>query len=319
MAKRALFIFILLLIIGYIGISYYFANMVITPRKSGPFSELQAQMIEGKGFDQHPIIKDYQVPTEAMLETFDGLQLSTWHFPKDSSTCAIIFAHGWGANRFGMFKYISSFEECNCDLVFFDHRGHYRSEGEYGTGGVFEAKDLLMITDWLQEKTGFADDQIAWVGASWGAATVLTAGATDKNVAFIVADSPFESWESAVTERAVERFGSWTLALLPMVSQFVKWKTGVGIYEASAIKGSPNIEEPVFLIHSQTDEATGSQQSVRISKNLKPNNSVFHHTDWGSGHTRDFSQQPEKAKKLLQAFLAEKVDGWGFCQTSTNQ
>lgn len=64
------------------------------------------------------------------------------------------------------------------------------------------------------------------------------------------------------------------------------------------------VEEPVLLIHSQTDTETNSQQSIILSKKLQNNKSVFHHLDWGGDHSRDVYNNKDRYKVLVNDFLS---------------
>ncbi|MEL6942487.1 MAG: alpha/beta fold hydrolase, partial [Bacteroidota bacterium] len=174
----------------------------------------------------------------------------------------------------------------------YDHRMHGESDAAPATAGIKEKMDLIKVTEWLQERTQLADQQIAWVGESWGAATVLQAGALDKDVAFILADSPFQDWDSAIFERAIRDYGGWVSNIAPIVMTIVDWRADIDHNQASPKEAVKAIKEPVFLIHSQSDPETASTQSVNIAENLNPENSRFHHTNWGSKHCMDLINRP---------------------------
>ena len=84
--------------------------------------------------------------------------------------------------------------------------------------------------------------------------------------------------------------------------EIVNWRTGIDYREASPLKATAKIKEPVLLIHSKTDASTDSQQSVNIAKNLNAK-STFHHLDWGGDHTKDVLINKERFRKVVKAFL----------------
>ena len=133
-------------------------------------------------------------PAPFSFHSFDKTQIQGQYFQKsDTAACVIVLAHGWTSTWAGMLKYVPVLSDCACDLVLYDHRAHGESGGKYAIGGINEAKDLLVLTEWLKAEQGFRADQIGWLGASWGGATVLSAGADDEDVAFIIADAPFQT------------------------------------------------------------------------------------------------------------------------------
>lgn len=266
------------------------------------------------GPNAQPVNDWLSVPDSFSIEGADQKTIRGWHFKADSSNCAVILAHGWSTSRLSMIKYMYLFKDCGCDIIAYDHRGHNKSDKAYATGGIKEAEDLLKITEWTRNTTGFSDDQIGWLGVSWGGATALQAGADDENVAFIIADSPFQDWHSAVLERAIRDYGQWINVFVPTIKGIVDWRAGVRFSDASALNSAPDIDEPVLIIHSKADSATASIQSVRIAAALNPQKSDFYQTDWGNDHAEDISNNPEEFEVLVDAFLAEHVQHFGHCQ-----
>jgi dipeptidyl aminopeptidase/acylaminoacyl peptidase len=311
--RRVLPIFIVILFIAYFGISWFFSNLILHPPQGDPVQRTE-EMLAIQGPNAQPINDWLSIPDAFSIQGADDKTIRGWHFQADSSNCAVILAHGWSTSRLSMTKYIYLFEDCGCDIITYDHRGHNKSDEAYATGGIKEAEDLLTITDWVQNKTGFVDEQIGWLGVSWGGATVLQAGAEDENVGFIISDSPFQDWHSAVLERAIRDYGKWINVFVPTIKGIVKLRAGVRFNEASALDKAPDIEEPVLLIHSKADSATASRQSINIAARLNPQKSDFYHTDWGNDHAADISNNPEEFAELVDAFLAEHVKNFGNCQ-----
>ncbi len=250
------------------------------------------------------MVKLLPAPQEFTAISFDGTELQAKYYQRtDSTHCAIIFAHGWTDIWAGSLKYVPALEDCDCDFVLYDQRAHGASGGDYATGGIRESKDLLAVTEQVQKDKNLPDNRVAWMGSSWGGAAVLTAGADAKKVAFIIADAPFQNWHSAIFERAIRDYGGGIHLMSYGVMQMVNWRAGIDYTEASALKAASKVEEPVLLIHSETDLQTDSQQSVNISKQLQSPKSVFQHLDWGQDHTKDVLFNTEKYKALVNNFI----------------
>lgn len=310
--KRILLSVFSLLFVLYLGGSWYFSNLILNP----PPGDLQARSEQMRAIDgpaAQPINDWLSIPDTFTVKGADGIQLRGWHFKADSAQCAVIMAHGWSTSRLAMLKYIPLFADCGCDMVLYDHRGHNSSDKAYATGGILESKDLLRVTDWTREQTGLTMQQIGWLGVSWGGATVLQAAAVEKEVAFVVSDSPFQDWHSAVLERAIRDYGRWINAFVPTIKGLVDLRAGVQFAAASALVAAPEIEAPVFLIHSRADAATASSQSMNIAAQLNPARSIFHHTEWGNDHAADISNNPDEFKALVDQFMADQVRDFGHC------
>lgn len=302
--KRILTISLVMVGLMYLAISWVLSNRVLKPNASHEKTVEKIATYWGTTYED--LMSVLPKPTDFSVTTFDQLRLKGKYFNvSDSAQCAIIMAHGWGVTWANMLKYVPTISDCGCNLVMYDHRAHGKSGGDYGTGGINEAKDLLVVTEWLQKKYGFTDKQVGWFGSSWGAAAALTAGANAKNVAFIIADAPFQNWYSAVFERAERDYGNGITLIAPGVMQIVNFRAEVDYLDASVLNIADQIEEPVLLIHSQADQATGSIQSVNISKKLNTN-STFHHTRWGNKHVMDVVNNQKEFKELVDEFLKKK-------------
>ncbi len=312
MGKRILIIFSLLLVLGYGMICWFFSNLILTTNSS--MERTQSRIAEHWHFPMETYLAKLPPPKNFEVKSFDENIIRGKYFQrKDTAACAIVLVHGWSSTWAGMLKYTPLFEDCDCDIVMYDHRSHGASGKGLPSGSVNEARDLMAVTNWVQKNHQLSDTQIGWMGASWGGATVLKAGAESKNVGFIIADAPFQDWYSAIFERAERDYGFISKIVAPGVMQLVNWRTGVDYRNASPILAAPQIDEPVLLIHSEGDTQTASTQSVNISKHLTHPNSVFHHTQWGSEHTRDILDHTDQFIGLVDKFM-EAIDGFGTCE-----
>ncbi len=301
--KRILIITIAILLVAYVGLAWFFSNLVLTTNSS--HDNTQSRIERTWGVPHTDYLKLLPEPQDFTTKGYEDIDLHGVYFKRsDTADCAIIFAHGWSDTWEGMLKYVPVMQDCTCDFVFYDHRAHGKSGGEYPTGGIKESKDLLAVTEWTKQYFDLSGEQIGWIGASWGGATALEAGATDENVAFIISDAPYQDWHSAIFERAVRDYGSWVSAMAVGVEGLVGMRAGIDFDEASAVTAAKSIEEPVLLIHSKQDSQTESWQSVNIAKNLNEK-STFHHLDWGNDHTADVRKETEKFKGLIDDFLEE--------------
>ncbi|MDW3195583.1 MAG: alpha/beta hydrolase [Cytophagales bacterium] len=298
MIKRILIIFGVLILVLYGGTCSYFSSRVIEP----PQKPLE---------DPRELVAKYGAFTDVAITTNDGLKLNGWLFENaDSTDCGVIMVHGHGSNRYGMRHWMPYFWMKGCDVLLYDHRAHGDSEGTYGTFGVKESQDLLKVHEYFQKSTGLSNQQISWVGSSWGAATVLHAGPEVNDLAFILSDSPFKDLNAAVMERAIRDYGSWIKLLRPTIYALVKWRADFEPDQANTIARAKAIDIPVLLIHSQSDEATSSDQSEAIAAAMDPEVVTFHHTDWGSAHVKDVQNYPDRYWGLVDEFLEEQLVEW---------
>lgn len=237
-------------------------------------------------------------------------EIPFWHYQNkkgqnkhEAASCTIIMAHGWGATRLQMRKYFAAFEQFGCNYLIYDHRGHGMHKADFGSGGIIEKQDLLALVDWLQTQKGMGAEQIGLFGLSWGGATALQAAAVSNNVAFVVADSAFADWDSAIFERGIKLYGGFVKSFRLGINLMIYVRTGLWYKQASAVNNAEAITVPTLLIHSNTDSKTASSQSEAIYSRLNPSIRRFHHTHWGADHVGDFDVQPEAYTQLIAGFV----------------
>ena len=305
MIRKIVLTSIFIFLITYCSLIWFLSGLILFPHAS--MERTQKRMVEKWGTTYKKMIAQLPEPTNFSVQSFDGTILKGKYFRKiENADCALIFAHGWTDTWAGMLKYVSAFEDCDCDIIMFNQRAHDNSGGLYATGGIKEAKDLLAVTNWLQSQEGYTDQQIGWVGSSWGAAVVLTAGSYTKNVGFIMADAPFQNWYSAIFERGVRLIGPVAHVIGSQVMQIVNWRAEIDYTEASALNVTNQITEPVLLLHSKFDSHTAPQQAINIAEKLNKK-STFHLLDWGGNHTHDVLFNKEKFKQLVNQFLRKNA------------
>ena len=309
--KRIVLGLLALVVVAVFGASWYFSGLVITP--NGRTDEMQMARIEENWGQPVSLYTDrLSEPEEFRFETFDGLSLfGRYYEHPEGNDCGAVITHGWGATGFSMVKVAWIYYERGCDVVLYDHRSIGRSEGTYGSFGVYEREDVLSAVAWLEERAGLETSQIGLVGESYGAAAVLQAAPNEPGLAFVVADSSYQDLYTAIAERAIRDFGDGITVLLVPSLTMAGMRNDFDYREASPLLAAPNIEVPVMLVRSQADEDTSSDQSQNIFDALTTDEAVFHHLDWGSIHGRDSLTRPDEYAALVHAFIDEYASGFG--------
>ncbi|WP_370980597.1 alpha/beta hydrolase [Agaribacterium sp. ZY112] len=283
----------------YFSICWYFSGLVLFP-----YYDAQAvKSIQLRELADN--VERIQMPSPV-----SGI-IDFWYIKhEEQAPCVVIYNHGWGEQRLQSDKFSPAFNDFKCAELRYDMRGHGRRVGESVGGGHLEKQELQALHQWLIKAKGYRENQIAWFGLSWGAATVLQAASLDSRPAFVVSDSAFQDWESAIFERGVRQYGAWVLAFKSGVNLMLKLRAGVSFYDASPLKSAPAIKVPVLLIHSQSDTATASQQSLNISRQLRSPHH-FQHSDWGSDHGDDILTRPKEYQQLIKNFAAKYAPSFG--------
>lgn len=289
----------------YLAATYLISGMILhTPERS--LQESRRIAIDRWKLPIDSLLEALPPPEEVTIDSpVDEVQLSGWYFDvngQEPADCAILFAHGYSDNRMSMVKYTPPFADCGCDMLLYDHRGHGQSSEAYASGGINEATDLLAAHQWLRERTGLADNQIGWYGESWGAATALiAAGRYDTDPAWVVAESPYADWETAITERGARMFGGVLAAITPGAFWWAEARGGFDIEEASPLRYADRIDVPVLLFHSLQDTLTAPEQSDLLAERIDPNYLTYHALDWGAWHAHNVVWRREQYYDLVGA------------------
>lgn len=305
--KKALGIAIVLLAVlaaVYVAGSWYFSGIIV---------KFNAQSLEQQQA-RHGSPADYGLPApEETAIPGDEVTLAGWYFANPAEgDCGVILLHGHTGSRYGMLKYAPLFWPLGCDLLLYDHRFHGASTGDHGTYGFYERRDALAALAWLQQRTGLQADQIGLLGESYGAATALQAGPLAPDLAFVAADSSYRDLPTVIADQAVQRFGGWTQLFVPGALAIAGLRADFAPSQVSPLLAAAQMDTPVFLSHSASDEYTLPQHSVDIAAQLPAVLcSRLHLTDWGARHGNSINDDFAAYQAHFQEFLAACAPGFG--------
>ncbi len=304
-------IFDVALVLLYIGASWYFASVLVGfPQRS---VAQVAESMQERGYRTDPADFGLPTPEEVTITVDDEIQLAGWYFdnPVDGQ-CGLVFLHGHTGARLHGLIYSEPFWTRGCDLLMFDARHHGGSTGEYGTYGYHEKEDTRVALRWFEDKTGLTTDEIGLAGVSYGAATVLQAAALEPNLAFVIADSPYQDLATIVREQAVNQYGSLMFLLEPGAFFFAGLRADFRPTQVSPLEAASDIQSPVFLTHSLQDEYTLPDHSRAIAANLDPSRSVLEITNWDSPHAEAVYQRTDEFYAMINDFLQTYAPDYGL-------
>lgn len=139
---------------------------------------------------------------EIKIKSEDGIMLNAWYFPSSQISYKIMVLSDDGSgNMSDLMEQISIFLSLGYHVLAYDYRG-------YGASSDFEVKpnfyiysqfqkDLYAVVDYLKkEKTSIPKINLYGIGI--GAGLSIAVG-TNRNIGFIIADSPYSTFELAKT------------------------------------------------------------------------------------------------------------------------
>jgi dipeptidyl aminopeptidase/acylaminoacyl peptidase len=308
MKRRRLWIIlgivILLLVVAYAAGSWYFSDILIdSPTQSLADAAAEGDTPAGFGLPE---------PENITIDAGD-VTLAGWFFdnPADGE-CGLLFLHGFRGTRYHVFDWARLFWERGCDVLAYDHRGHGDSTPAFHTYGFYEKEDAVAALGWFADRTGLERSRIGVFGVSYGAATALQMAPMTPEIAFVGADSAYSELDEIVGYQARQLFPTLAPLLLPGALAVAELRADFDVQAVAPEMTVAEIEVPVLLIHSITDEYTFSTHSEDIYANSDQSRTVLRLNDWGAAHARDISTDPDAYRQLVDAFLSQFAPDFGL-------
>jgi pimeloyl-ACP methyl ester carboxylesterase len=281
----------------------------------GAISWLFADRLIGQTFpsDEPAPFAEYGLPEpESVTIPSDGVSLAAWYFTNPRAAgCAVVVVHGFSGSKAQVIGAAPLFWDRGCDLVAFDLPSHGASSNRLLTYGARERFDELAVIDWLQARTGLADERIGMIGWSYGAATSIQAASERPDLAFVIADASYSSLADIASVQAGSIYAGWAQVFVPGALFVSGLRGGFDPSEASPERAVEGLATPVLLIHSTTDGFTPYQHSEAIFAAADPETTRLELTAWGAPHAMSYPTDPVAYTGIVDAFLDALVPGFG--------
>lgn len=188
--------------------------------------------------------------------------------PKPACKGTVVLLHGFWMNREAVLHWALRLAPAGYRCVLVDLRGHGSSVAPWVTYGAREVQDMRAVLDDLQQR-GLADERVAVLGISYGAAVGLQWAADDVRIATVVALAPFADPRLAIRQyaramlsptanRAVSdgaiRGGTARAAKL----------AGFRWDQVDVLKAVRALRGPVLFVHGDADQLIPTDHSRRL-------------------------------------------------------
>ena len=186
-------------------------------------------------------------------------------------------------------------------VLLVDLRCHGKSGGTFLSLGKWESLDVASFIAYILKKD--ASSSIILHGVSLGAVSIFLSlrFSFPKNVCAIVSDSAYTSVYDILYYHLHFRFGILSYPILFAINFVAKIRTGVTLWNISALKEISKNTLPTLFIHSKDDDFVPSI----MSKALYLENPSFKELYFLEGdHGLSFLQSSTAYKKILSSFLS---------------
>lgn len=208
---------------------------------------------------------DYE---QVAFTTTDNIKIAGWWIPSPaplSGTKTIILLHGYPADKGDILPTLA-FLNKKYNLLLFDFRYLGQSEGRYSTAGAKETEDLRAAINFLKSR---GVSEVGVRGFSLGGAVALMTAAKVPEIKAIISESSYARLDLMANELYRIPLLKYPLAKLTLL--WTKLFLGINAREASPMESVKNLNIPILLIHSTTDEVIPFRHAELLQEALKNN------------------------------------------------
>ena len=188
---------------------------------------------------------------EISFNASDGVQLSGWYIPNNSSKGTILFCHGNAGNIAHRLEYLRILHRQGFSVFIFDYRGYGNSQGRTTEKGTY--LDVEAALDYLVQNTNVSESEVILYGRSLGGAAAINV-AQEHSPKMLIIDSSFISYPKISSDVLSSFF-------LPIPVKML------ARFEYNSIELIQKITCPVLVIHSRNDEVIPYSHSKELFNN----------------------------------------------------
>jgi predicted MFS family arabinose efflux permease/pimeloyl-ACP methyl ester carboxylesterase len=179
-----------------------------------------------------------------------GIPLTGWYLPARTHPVTIVITHGLFRSRYETLERGVALWKLGYGVLLYDVRRHGRSRGEFSTVGYTERRDVRAAVEFVRQRAPY--DRIVLLGVSMGAAASLLAAAETPEVAAVISDSSFRSFQDAVAND-VRYLGLPRWPLAPVLTYTTAWRMGFAPGDFDVERAVRRLTVPVLFIGGRQD------------------------------------------------------------------
>ena len=201
------------------------------------------------------------------LRNSRGLQLMcSWYYPiHNEAVPCLIYCHGNCGSRLDAREVMETMVPLGISVFALDFAGSGLSEGDYVSLGYFEKEDIRTVVEFLRMQRRV--QTISLWGRSMGAAAAILYASTDRDITFLVLDSPFTSLAELIKEQTNRL--KWvptalSSSLMRKVKQLIYKTAHFDIDQVSPLLSISKFWAPCAFIHAPDDSLISINHSLRL-------------------------------------------------------
>lgn len=242
--KRAVITLIILVVILLFGVIPWGLAALVTSARTRPMDRNLTETPANYGAQ----FKDVE------FQTADGVKLSGWLVPGGARHATIIYSHGLFRSRRELLERAIELWRLGYGALLYDSRNHGASGPARVSLGYNERLDVEAAVRYLRDEA-HSTDRIVLLGISMGATAALLAAAETPDVAAVVSDSSFLSFNHTINHH-LKMF--LHLPAFPIGSElrfFIERRAGFDGSALDALEAVKRIgDRPVMFIAAANDK-----------------------------------------------------------------
>lgn len=236
------------------------------------------------------------------IATDGGAMLPGWFVPGASNaTAGVVTVHGAGGNRAEFLPQLKFLHEAGYPVLMFDCRDQGEAAGNAGISlGVREHRDVEAAVRYMKRQPGIR--RVAVFGCSQGAASVIEAGAEDREIDAVIAEASFVEPNEVIEFDVSQLYPKVPRWFLHTQADLVVWRAG-GAGMPGPIDVVARVAPRPLLIMQGTDDhqvpprdGAALYAAARMPKEL-----------WmadGAHHCAIIDKYPDEYRSRVLSFLA---------------
>lgn len=193
---------------------------------------------------------------EILIETEDGVELTSLYLPSDTSKHVLIYFHGNGRNLYRRLSSYIKLREMGINVLAISYRGYGKSEGTPTEKGIYTDGEAAL--KYATEVLGFSEDQILLFGRSIGS-TVAVEIAQNRGVMGIVLVTPLTSGKDMAKEIGLSWFSSLAGDAFDNLTKIESSQAPLLI-----VHGTEDKITPFFMGQELFEQASVDKEFIRI-------------------------------------------------------
>lgn len=239
------------------------------------------------------------------LKTIDGIRIYSWYMPVKNPKAVLILIDGYkevNEDKVRMFGHAEYLKKAGYSCILIDLRSFGKSSGNKITFGVNEWKDVEAAYDYIKSLPENKNKKIGFLGISMGGViSIITKAITGKGD-FIIASTPYASFES-LFDFQIRKRGLPSFIFLPILRIVALFEFGINYEYYTAINTVGKVNVPIFITSASNDQIVNCHDAKYIYDKA---NTPKEYWQTNTTH-RIFIDNPKELQEKILGFLSKYI------------